>query len=359
MATTLPSFKVEHHGNGNVKMEDLDMASPSIKSENGDASDIVDPELDFKNMSTKIWTSKVPKFLWEILANATDDEEIEIDRPEKVSMLLAPQVVQRHDLEQEWNVGLKPMASRKSRRNGDVMMFTEKNLPGFRERTNAWDNVDDDGNIGQSRSYLWEAIKRDEKKKENKGRWIPYQKKTIPKITALQGTVTQEFEITPVDNTEHREKDKARTRALLAAPVKQEAQVSTIDPSLQYGSIVSTADRQKINKQAQKKRQDAKDNRTAREDRSVIIERILSCYQEYKVWGVRALRDRLRQPESYIKEVLDEIGFMHKSGDWNGKWELKEAFKTGGFDAATEAAPEAEDSDVDMKSDDEDFEDVV
>lgn len=67
----------------------------------------------------------------------------------------------------------------------------------------------------------------------------------------------------------------------------------------------------------------------------------------------------LAQPEQWIKEVLEEIAVMHRAGDFNGKWELREDFKS---DAsllnAVGEAPKMEDSDIDMKSDDDDFEDV-
>lgn len=57
--------------------------------------------------------------------------------------------------------------------------------------------------------------------------------------------------------------------------------------------------------------------------------------------------------------MLEEIAVMHRAGDFNGKWELREDFKS---DAsllnAVGEAPKMEDSDVDMKSDDDDFEDV-
>lgn len=62
-----------------------------------------------------------------------------------------------------------------------------------------------------------------------------------------------------------------------------------------------------------------------------------------------------------MKENLEEIATMHRHGDFNGKWELKEAFKLNDqkFMDAVGEAPKVEDSDIDMKSEDEDdFEDV-
>jgi len=52
---------------------------------------------------------------------------------------------------------------------------------------------------------------------------------------------------------------------------------------------------------------------------------------------------------------------MHRHGDFNGKWELKEQYKDldQKYMAAEGEAPKEEESDIDMKSEgDDDFEDV-
>lgn len=64
----------------------------------------------------------------------------------------------------------------------------------------------------------------------------------------------------------------------------------------------------------------------------------------------------------FVRATLEEIAIMHRSGDFNGKWELKDVYKQDEelLNAAGEA-PKLEESDVDMKSegdDDMDFEDV-
>lgn len=84
-------------------------------------------------------------------------------------------------------------------------------------------------------------------------------------------------------------------------------------------------------------------------------------FREHKYWGLRDLRLRLRQPESWVKENLEEIAIMHRHGDFNGKWELKDNLKVGDEELlnASGEAPKVEDSDIDMKSEGEDdFEDV-
>lgn len=94
------------------------------------------------------------------------------------------------------------------------------------------------------------------------------------------------------------------------------------------------------------------------------MDALFDRFREHRFWGLRDLRARLRQPEQWIKENLDEIAVMHRAGDFNGKWELKDEYKNkdASLMNSVGAAPKAEDSDVEMKSDedddDEQFEDV-
>lgn len=363
MATTLPTVKIE--GDENVKMEDASSPSAASDAYMDDADD--DPELNFEEVNRILWISKLPRYLWEALATAADDEEIEIgtirvegpfDNPERVSLMLSNSD-KLPNIEKEF-VLKKQQTAPKPRRPGQALMFSEKNRPGYKQKTNVWDMIDEDGNPGQGRSQLYEQAIRDEKKKENKGRYTPYLRKPIPKITALAGTVHQEFEAIPVDNDEYRKLDQERTRTMLKTKEKENIEIKThVDPLAQYASVLTAAERQDINKAAQRRRQDAKDNRAARLDKTVVLQELFKLFREHKYWGLRDLRIRLRQPESWVKENLEEIAVMHRHGDFNGKWELKDTLKTDdGLLNASGEAPKAEDSDIDMKSEDDDFEDV-
>ncbi|KAI9456862.1 hypothetical protein BJY52DRAFT_1275057 [Lactarius psammicola] len=43
------------------------------------------------------------------------------------------------------------------------------------------------------------------------------------------------------------------------------------------------------------------------------------------------LREKTQQPEVYLKEVLSEIATLHRSGEFNGTWELMPSFKGDGI----------------------------
>lgn len=251
MSAPIPSVKLEGD-DMNVKMEDASSPSAISDAFMDDADD--DPELNFDEVNRLLWTSKLPKHLWEILAKAGDDEEIELgtirlegslDKPDRISLMLnnAPIFT---EVEKEY-VLRKPTIPQKRRRPGQVLMFSEKNKPGYKQRANVWDQMDEDGNMGQGRSQLYEQALRDEKRKENKGKFTPYVRKPIPKITALAGTVHYESETVPVDNAENRRIEAERTRALLMEKKKDEIQIKDqTDVRTQYASVISRDERSRI-----------------------------------------------------------------------------------------------------------------
>lgn len=253
MATTVPTVKIE--GDSNVKMEDA--SSPSAASDQfmDDADD--DPELDFNDARKDLWLSRLPTFLWAALDGAKDDTEIELgtvrvegslENPERVSLLLnsAPTF---KSIEKEYVLRKQTGPARRGKGPGQVMLFSEKNKPGYKQRQSMWDVIDEDGNPGQGRSQLFEQGVRDEKKKANKGKYVPYQRRPIPKITSLAGTFIQEFEAHPVDNAEHRKLDHERT--ISAFREKERASIDIVNEvnlNKHLGSAISAAERQQINR---------------------------------------------------------------------------------------------------------------
>jgi transcription initiation factor TFIIF subunit beta len=54
-----------------------------------------------------------------------------------------------------------------------------------------------------------------------------------------------------------------------------------------------------------------------------LIDLIYDCFREYKYWPFKGLKARLRQPESYLKQTLEMVAHLVKSGDFAMTWELK------------------------------------
>jgi transcription initiation factor TFIIF subunit beta len=70
--------------------------------------------------------------------------------------------------------------------------------------------------------------------------------------------------------------------------------------------------------------------RMARMPRNQLLDALFALFRERDQWPIKQLRERTQQPEVYLKEVLSEIASLHRSGEFNGTWELMPSFKGDG-----------------------------
>ncbi|KAH9964878.1 transcription initiation factor IIF, beta subunit-domain-containing protein [Russula dissimulans] len=109
--------------------------------------------------------------------------------------------------------------------------------------------------------------------------------------------------------------------------------------------------------------------RMARMPRNQLLDALFALFREREHWPIKLLRERTQQPEVYLKEVLSEIASLHRSGEFNGTWELMPSFKGDGIKAEGMSqlyASQPSNADVDMDDydeeeddDDDDMEEVV
>lgn len=71
----------------------------------------------------------------------------------------------------------------------------------------------------------------------------------------------------------------------------------------------------------------------ARLPRNQLLDLLFQLFREQPRWSFKPLRERTQQPEVYLKEVLNEIAVLHRSGEHNGMWELSEIFAREGVSA--------------------------
>ena len=60
-----------------------------------------------------------------------------------------------------------------------------------------------------------------------------------------------------------------------------------------------------------------------------LLDLLFKLFAEKETWSIKFLREKTQQPEAFLKETLSDIAFLHRSGEHNGTWELKENFKEG------------------------------
>lgn len=73
----------------------------------------------------------------------------------------------------------------------------------------------------------------------------------------------------------------------------------------------------------------------ARLPRNQLLDLLFQLFREQPRWSFKPLRERTQQPEVYLKEVLNEIATLHRSGEYNGMWELSEIFAREGVSVDT------------------------
>lgn len=56
-----------------------------------------------------------------------------------------------------------------------------------------------------------------------------------------------------------------------------------------------------------------------------LMDAIFGCFKQYEFWPWKSLLHAIRQPESYLREKLEEVAHLVKGGKRNGKWQLKPA----------------------------------
>lgn len=283
MSTPLPTFKLES-ADTPIKPELHDTPSPAAISDTYmDDADGEDPDLDVTNANTPFWLAKLPRHLWEALSKAgdnDDDEVIELGTIRVEGSLRDPQRVSlrlNHDLpifhppkdgpnaaastvERDFvlQTTAKNNPHRRVRYPGSTLLFSEKNLPGFKPRGNIWDAAEAASNHGQGRSNLFDETVRAAKRKENnnngssggRGRYVPYQRKPIPKITALVGVATEEFEVRAARTGENKEVEERRVRAELDAGRRRGDAMEIRDHNrrLEHATIATAAERASMRK---------------------------------------------------------------------------------------------------------------
>ncbi|KAJ3404347.1 hypothetical protein HDV05_007233, partial [Chytridiales sp. JEL 0842] len=93
-----------------------------------------------------------------------------------------------------------------------------------------------------------------------------------------------------------------------------------------------------------------------------LIALLFSAFAEYPYWTFKALIERIKQPQTWLREVLTEVASLQKKGPYNGMYALKPEFggvadagvasSTGGGLTSGEVV-KAEDEDEEMGDDEE------
>jgi transcription initiation factor TFIIF subunit beta len=148
--------------------------------------------------------------------------------------------------------------------------------------------------------------------------------RTIPKKTAVLGSISREFTCYPRENEEFRriqakkeqiEKDKSTALKLMSGEAANNLHTEAMNLNGSVDVFIKTA--------AEKKKR-AQDNKATRMDRAPLMDMLLELFKAYRFYPMSTLKARTKQPEAWLKEVLSSIATLVKSGPAANTYTLNE-----------------------------------
>ncbi|KAL2352334.1 transcription initiation factor IIF, beta subunit family protein [Cryomyces antarcticus] len=336
-----------------VKMEDAplikpdpEISSPTTVMDEDQYEDTGELQLfDPNDVTSGVWLTKIPKYLWEAWSTMEDDEQIQIGKlrvwgstepgKEKMKIILEPNLPGHAKVPKEYDLKINNLSY------NNACVFSEKNQTGYKA-----------GMMNRPRPDV-----RPNQYRVNKRRYGS----SIPKQTALVGYAKHELTSTAVENEEYHRLMEERTAAMFK-PKHTTTYTTEIQQALHPGIAAGSSFESFVRKtNTSRKLGRAQEDKAIRMPQNELLDRLQAMFKRYRYWSMKAMRQELHQPEAYIKSTMEKIGTLVRSGPFAMQWMLNAEYQEStyaGLDVKEEAAEEQEDSDVDPKDEvDDDDED--
>lgn len=284
-------------------------------------------DLDMSREDTKVWLVRLPKFLmekWKDVESNSGKElgKVRIDKssagsgnqPWKVKLVLND-TQEAAGIPHEYDIALVKQVV------DNTFVFSEKDMPKYDKQTAVAPKPKPATPAPSQKPNKFNRF-------NFKERYTPYVK-TIPKRTALVGTVCHECMVTPsltdkgysnvVRKRKRQQDDPALTKVtLLSEP-----------PGVTSGTFSqSLRGKQSMFMRAQKKDPKASaEGKATRMPRNDLLDLLFRLFEEFDYWSLKGLKDRTKQPEVYLKEVLETMAVLIKKGPYAMRYSLKPEYK--------------------------------
>ncbi|KAK8042056.1 transcription factor IIF beta subunit [Apiospora rasikravindrae] len=324
--------------------------------------------------SANLFLTHVPKYLYDQWAQLKEDEEVEVGRVrrwietdkngekrERMAMLLDVQNPAHQSIPKEYNFEMR------DNNLLNTFLFTEQDLPGFKSKSQGANS-----NIPHHlRNRQRDNANKDNSNNKQEGgrkRYQPYYRKAIPKKTVLAGRFKYELNCQPADTPETRHilamrasdalKPKATTSMMSGmsgtrAMTKNILNAGAAPAGGRGPGFIQTA-------KSKEKARKGQPERAARLEKAQLMDALTACFRKWRYWTMKAFKQQLNQPEAWLRENLEGVATLHKSGPFANHWELTDVYKgmvaINGDVAQSGAAPgdlAGDDSDLDGDDDDE------
>ncbi|PNS18592.1 hypothetical protein CAC42_5131 [Sphaceloma murrayae] len=301
----------------------------------------------------KAWLAKLPKWLWEAWSTIAEDEEIELGKVRVYNSPL-PNGQQKlkivlNDIPGHAEVPKKYDVHMNKEQYNNTVVFSEKDQPGFRGGQAAW---------SRDRRVLQQRDRENRFDTSSKISKRPY-RSSIPKQTALAGFLQHEVTMTAVENEEYH-RLTAKRFAALAQPKHTTTFTAGVDVRMHPGISSSQKFSTFVSRPVQKGKKKPQMDKAVRVSEDELLDMLTTCFKQYRYWSLRALKQRLKQPEAFIKSGLDKIATLIRSGPFTGQWRLRPEYEStlSGTGNVKEEAAEEDEMEDEEEDEGEDFEDV-
>ncbi|TLD23090.1 hypothetical protein PspLS_07382 [Pyricularia sp. CBS 133598] len=323
----------------------------------------MDPNYD------NMYLARVPHYVWEAWAELPDDANIQVGKirqwyePDakgeqhiKLRMLLDNGIGAHQMIPKEYDLRITEMTVK------DTFIFSEEDLPEYKEknrarreaaaagipahllRNTALDNTNNNnsnsGSGGSSGAGRGNTENNDKPQKSGygKGRKGPrkeFYRKAVPKKTKIAGRIKHELNSIPVDNpeTDHllalRALEAAKPKAKVAFQDETNISQNSINratdftTSRKYQSFI-TANAAPPPVVTKQKKTELK---AARIPENELLDQIFQLFRKFSYYHMKTLRVELRQPEAYLRQTLEKVAVLHKSGNLTNTWGLTDDAK--------------------------------
>ncbi|KAI5957467.1 hypothetical protein KGF57_003161 [Candida theae] len=331
--------------------ENGDEDTPSTTNEiDEDPSILSDPEdyleenesldMNLSRGDQKVWLVKLPKYLMDKWSdpesmkkgNQLGNVKIRKDARGKLEVKL---VLEKNetDIPQEYDIKMLNTQVRNS------YAFTEENLKKFKQELTEVGAMPQQPQLKETddkkkkfqprRKFKYFRVQKngDGSNGQPIRKYIPFVK-TIPKKTSLLGKVVHDCSIVP----SKRDKSYAaliRSRdANIQGPPRPKVTLLNEIPGViqsNAGPSIKGNNTSVFLKSTQPKNK--ADGRAIRMPKQDLLDLLFRLFEEYEYWSIKGLKERTKQPESYLKESLDSIAILIKKGPYTSKWVLKPEYR--------------------------------
>ena len=205
--------------------------------------------------------------------------------------------------------------------------------------------------------------------KQHYDKYTPQVKQT-PKRTSLVGQVAHECNLIPDFNDPDYSRVLAKRRQMELPTA--DTQTTLLDGTagvggVKYGATLRAQKASWLRPQQQRRAiQRNQEGKATRIPRNELLDLLFRLFEQSEYWSLKSLRERTRQPEVYLRDVLEAIAVLKKRGPQASKYGLRDEFKqlqTSGASVASmvqQAPPGTGNSDEELEDIDvdEDMEDV-